>query len=168
MNAPRVTALRTAIQRSQTVSPVVLAISVGLLAATWAIVFRWLIALAQKVFFDGGGDLAGSFGFAPPFDRLHLLFVPALGLMIVVLIVQTWAPEAKGHGVPEVQYAVRYDRGRMRARVVLVKAVASAISIGSGGSLGREGPIVQVGAALGSSIGQFLRLGPEQLKLLVA
>jgi len=168
MNAPRVTALRTVIQRSHTVGPVMLAVSVGLLAATWAIVFRWLIALAQWAFFDRAGDLAGSFPFAPPFDRLHLLLAPALGMLIVVFIVQTWAPEAKGHGVPEVQHAVRHQRGRMRARVVLVKAVASAISIGSGGSLGREGPIVQVGASLGSSIGQFLGLGPEQLKLLVA
>lgn len=168
MNAPRMAAIRTAIQRSHTVGPVLLAVSVGLLAATWAILFRWLIALAGTLFFDLGADLTGLLPGGEPIHRLHLLLAPALGMVLVVLIVRTWAPEARGHGVPEVQHAVRHKGGRMRARVVLVKAVASAISIGSGGSVGREGPIVQVGSSLGSSVGQLLGLGPEQVKLLVA
>ncbi|MFV1987762.1 MAG: chloride channel protein [Gemmatimonadota bacterium] len=159
--------LRNRVLRSQTVGPVVLAVSVGLLAAGWAIVFRWLIALAGRGFFGAGGALTARL----PDGRLqdlHILLAPAIGMVIVVLLVRRWAPEAKGHGVPEVQHAVRHKGGRLRARVVIVKAVASALSIGSGGSVGREGPIVQVGAALGSTVGQFLGLGPRQLRLLVA
>jgi CIC family chloride channel protein len=83
-------------------------------------------------------------------------------------MVRKWAPEAQGHGVPEVQYAVRMLGGKIRARVAAVKAVASAISIGSGGSVGREGPIVQIGSSLGSTVGQVVGLGPDQVRILVA
>jgi CIC family chloride channel protein len=101
-------------------------------------------------------------------SELQILLAPAIGLVIVVLVVQRWAPEARGHGVPEVQYAVRMRGGRIRGRVAAVKAVASAICIGSGGSVGREGPIVQIGSALGSSTARLAGFGPEQTKLLAA
>jgi len=89
-------------------------------------------------------------------------------MVIVSWIVRRWAPEAKGHGVPEVQYAIRKLGGRIRSRVAVVKAVASAISIGSGGSVGREGPIIQIGSSLGSTVGQIVGLGPDQTRLMVA
>lgn len=89
-------------------------------------------------------------------------------MVVVSWIVRRFAPEAGGHGVPEVQYAVRALGGKIRPRVAAIKAIASGISIGSGGSVGREGPIVQIGSALGSSIGQAAGLGPEQLKGMVA
>jgi Voltage gated chloride channel len=72
------------------------------------------------------------------------------------------------HGVPEVMYAVNGLGGRMRPQVPIVKSLASAVCIGSGGSVGREGPIVQIGSALGSVTGQALRLPESQLRLLVA
>ncbi len=161
-------ALRSRIQRSETVGPVLLAVSVGLLASLWAILFRWMIAGVRAVFFGHAARAAGRLPGPERLHDLHVLFAPAVGLALTVWIVRRWAPEAQGHGVPEVQHAVRHRGGRMRPRVVLIKAFASALSIGSGGSVGREGPIVQVGASLGSTIGQVTGLGPEQLKLLVA
>ncbi|MEJ2136530.1 MAG: chloride channel protein, partial [Desulfofustis sp.] len=78
-----------------------------------------------------------------------------------------FAQEAKGHGVPEVMQALIIRGGRIRARVAAAKIVASALCIGTGGSAGREGPIVQAGSALGSSIGQVLRLSDDRIRNLV-
>ena len=83
-------------------------------------------------------------------------------------IIAYFALEAKGHGVPEVMQAIALKGGRIRPRVVIAKVFASAFCIGSGGSAGREGPIVQVGAALGSTIGQFLHLSEGRIRNLVA
>jgi CIC family chloride channel protein len=87
---------------------------------------------------------------------------------MVVWLVRNFAPEAKGHGVPEVMDAIYYKRGVIRPAVVLIKALASAITIGSGGSVGREGPIIQMGAAFGSSLSQWLRLHEWQRLGLIA
>lgn len=145
-----------------------MAVIVGVLAAGGAIGLRWLIAGAQWFFFDGGASLMETIGLHGSLGRIHLLLVPAVGMVIVSAIVRRFAPEAGGHGVPEVQYAVRMRGGKIRPRVALVKAVASGISIGSGGSVGREGPIVQIGSALGSTVGQIAGLGSERIKVLVA
>ncbi len=148
-------------------APVALAVTVGALSAVGAIVLRVLIRWVQYLFFDQGGRLAealaGTF-----LDRVHLLLAPAIGMVVVSWMVRRWAPEAQGHGVPEVQYAVRMLGGKIRTRVAAVKAVASAISIGSGGSVGREGPIVQIGSSLGSTVGQAAGFGPGQIRILVA
>ena len=97
-----------------------------------------------------------------------MLLIPALGGIFVGILTYFLAREAKGHGVPEVMAAVAQHGGIIRPRVVIVKAFASAICIGSGGSVGREGPIVQIGAAFGSSVGQFFRIPKPKLRLLVA
>ena len=94
--------------------------------------------------------------------------MPVVGGLIYGPLVSRFAPEARGHGVPEVMYAVNRLGGRMRPQVPVVKSLASAVCIGSGGSVGREGPIVQIGSALGSVIGQLLRVSESQLRLLVA
>lgn len=145
-----------------------LAIVVGLAAGAWSILFRWLIHLAHVVFVGGLESFTGAIPTPGHGSAVTALLAPAVGLVVVVLIVERWAPEAKGHGVPEVQHAVRSKGGGIRARVAMVKAAASAICIGSGGSVGREGPIVQIGSAVGSATGRFAGLGPEQTKLLVA
>ena len=75
---------------------------------------------------------------------------------------KTFAPEAKGHGVPEVMDAVFYKHGNIRGKVALVKALASALSIGSGAAVGREGPIIQIGSALGSAFSQAIGLSTWQ------
>jgi CIC family chloride channel protein len=160
--------IRYRLQRSATAGPVVLAVIVGLLAGAWAILFRWLIRAVQWALFDQGSRIPAQLNLPGMLQNLHVLLAPAIGMVVVVLIVRRWAPEARGHGVPEVQYAVRASGGNIRARVASVKALASAISIGSGGSVGREGPIVQIGSTLGSVVGRVTGLGSEQKKLLVA
>ena len=144
-----------------------MAIAVGALAAVGAIVLRALIGWVKWIFFEQGARISEGFGVGG-LEKIHLLVAPALGMVLVSWIVRRWAPEAQGHGVPEVQYAVRMLGGRIRARVAAIKAIASAISIGSGGSVGREGPIVQIGSSLGSTVGQVVGLGPAQTRLLVA
>jgi CIC family chloride channel protein len=83
-------------------------------------------------------------------------------------LIYFFAREAKGHGVPEVMLAVAQRGGRIRPAVAVVKALASALCIGSGGSVGREGPIVQIGSALGSTVGQAFRMSDDRVRTLVA
>jgi CIC family chloride channel protein len=94
--------------------------------------------------------------------------VPVVGALGVAFLVKNFAPEAKGHGVPEVMDAVYHRQGVIRPVVAVVKALASALSIGSGGSVGREGPIIQIGSAFGSTMGQVLRLPAWQVMTLIA
>jgi CIC family chloride channel protein len=98
----------------------------------------------------------------------RILLVPMLGGLIVGPLVYYLAPEARGHGVPEVIEAFLLRGGRIRGRVAAVKSLASALTIGSGGSVGREGPIVHIAAAVGSVVAQRLRLPPEQMRTLAA
>jgi len=94
--------------------------------------------------------------------------VPIGGALIAGPIIAWFAREAKGHGVPEVMQALVMRGGRIRPRVAIAKIVASALCIGTGGSAGREGPIVQVGSTLGSAMGQILHLSDDRIKNLVA
>src|SRR6202000_3221454 len=96
-----------------------------------------------------------------------VLFSPIIGGLIVVYLVKRFAPEAKGHGVPEVMDSVFYKQGNIRGTVALVKALSSALSIGSGAAVGREGPIIQIGSALGSAFSQYVGfLTPQKITLL--
>ncbi len=97
----------------------------------------------------------------------YVLLLPIIGGLIVGPLVHFFAPEAKGHGVPEVMTAMETRGGRIRPVVILVKAIGSAITIGSGGSAGREGPIIQIGAAVGSTLGQVLKIDRSRLLGLV-
>ncbi len=142
----------------------ILAALVGAASGYVAILFRELIHLVNRLAYPGGilsPDLAALPWYA-------LLALPALGGLLVGPLVHLLAREAKGHGVPEVMDAVAHRGGRIRHRVAAVKLVASAISIGVGASVGREGPIVQVGSSLGSSVAQLLHLDTREVKLLVA
>jgi CIC family chloride channel protein len=151
-----------------TVGPVLLAVLVGLLAGAGAIALRQMITAVRWVFFVQLPRLNGLLALPDVLEGWPVLVAPAIGLVLVVWIVRRWSPESAGHGVPEVQYALRALGGRIRPRVVLTKAVTASLSIGSGGSVGREGPIVQIGSALGSAVGQLTGLGTAQVKLLVA
>ena len=104
----------------------------------------------------------------PGVGMWFVVLAPMLGGLIYGPLVSRFAPEARGHGVPEVMLAVTQLGGRMRPQVPIVKSLASALCIGSGGSVGREGPIVQIGSALGSVLGQFARVTEPRLRLLVA
>ncbi len=138
------------------------ALLVGVGAGLGAVFFRWLIAFFQDLFFTKlGGLLQG-------FQPWYLLIIPALGGLIYGPMIYKFAREAKGHGVPEVMEAVALKGGRIRPVVAIVKSLASAVCIASGGSVGREGPIAQIGSAIGSTVGQYFNLSDERIKNLVA
>ena len=148
----------------------VLAVLTGAGAGGGAIAFRYMI-LGVTYLFTGHRDYSAVGHAGNPLLGLGGWFVvaaPVVGGLIYGPLVSRFAPEARGHGVPEVMYAVNRLGGRMRPQVPIVKSLASALCIGSGGSVGREGPIVQIGSALGSVTGQLLRVSESQLRLLVA
>jgi len=146
------------------ISMVVVALAIGILGGFCAVGFRLFIrSVNQGVWRQGPYTLEYIAGL--PF--WWKLLVPTIGGLVVGLIIHHFSREAKGHGVPEVMEAVALRSGRIRPRVVAAKLVASGISIGTGGSVGREGPMVQIGAALGSAIGQWLRIDQRRLRTLV-
>ncbi len=130
---------------------IIVSFIVGVSTGLGAVMFRWLILTFRDFFFGHGINWL-------------IPLVPMAGGLLVGPIVYFYASEAKGHGVPEVMAAVALKSGVIRARVAVAKAVASAICIGSGGSAGREGPIVQIGAAVGSTVGQLFKLSGTGLK----
>ncbi len=138
------------------------ALAVGICSGLAAVFFRRLISGVQIISFDGVG---GLLQWIAPF---HLIIIPAVGGLIFGLIIYFFAKETKGYGVPEVMEAVALRGGRIRIRVAFVKALVTAVCLGTGGSAGREGPIVQIGSAVGSAVGQLFKLSDERVKNLVA
>lgn len=138
-----------------------LSMFVGATTGLASIVFVKLIFGIQDISYGG---LSSSIPFL---GKSIYVIIPVLGGLLVGPLI-LFAKEAKGHGVPEVMQALIMRGGRIRARVAAAKIMASALCIGTGGSAGREGPIIQVGAALGSSLGQVLRLSDERIRNLVA
>lgn len=116
----------------------------------------------------GGEGGSGVLPANPAVRRWILFFIPALGGLISGFIVYRFAPEAEGHGTDQVIDAFHHHRGRIRPRVPIIKIIASAITIGSGGSAGREGPVAQVGAGVASYLAGLLRLPDRERRLLLA
>ncbi|MBD3235445.1 MAG: CBS domain-containing protein [Candidatus Eisenbacteria bacterium] len=145
-------------------SMTLIAIAIGVAGGFGAIFFRWLIDALQRLAWPDAASPLAMFRTAPWYWRIA---VPAAGGLLVGLIVKFLAPEAKGHGVPEVMNAVARLGGVIRPVVAVAKSFASAICIASGGSVGREGPIVQIGAAVGSTVGQLLRLSARRIRTCV-
>jgi CIC family chloride channel protein len=142
----------------------VLAVIVGLTGGLGAVGFRHLIDFFQSISYGAGGNLLVLVQTIPWYLKV---WVPAAGGLVVGPLVYFLAREAKGHGVPEVMEAVALRSGIIRKRIVVIKSLASAICIGTGGSVGREGPIVQIGSAIGSTIGQLLRVSADRIRTLV-
>ena len=148
-----------------------LALLVGAGAGLGAVAFRYLV-----YFFTWLATGHDEFGQAGHVGSAHLpwlglgffVVIPAIGGLLYGPLIYNWAREARGHGVPEVMVAVADNGGRIRWQVAVVKSLASALCIGSGGSVGREGPIVQIGSALASSIGQWVRMPESRLRIMVA
>jgi CIC family chloride channel protein len=147
-----------------------LALLVGVVTGLGAVVFRGLIGLVHNVSFLGQFSFAYDSSIFTPFNPWGpaIILVPVIGGLAVTWIVAKFAPEAKGHGVPEVMDAIYYQQGVIRPVVAVVKSIASAIAIGTGAAVGREGPIIQIGAALGSTLGQVIRMQAGQRITLVA
>ncbi|WP_369125425.1 chloride channel protein [Catenulispora pinisilvae] len=149
----------------------VLAVAVGAGAGLGAIAFRWLIKTFTQAFSGHADYSAAGHSANPHVPWLGVWFVllaPVLAGLLYGPLVYKFAPEARGHGVPEVMYAVARKGGRIAPQVAVVKSLASALCIGSGGSVGREGPIVQIGSALGSTFGRVVGAGEDRMRLLVA
>ncbi|MDX6751749.1 chloride channel protein [Geminicoccaceae bacterium 1502E] len=147
-----------------------LAVAVGVVTGLGAAAFRVLVLALYNLFFHGSLSLEhdpNAFGPPSAWGALVIL-VPVVGGLLVVWIINRFAPEARGAGVAQVMHAIYYEGGRIRPQVALTKIVASALSIGSGASVGREGPMVQIGSGFGSTIGGLLPLEPWQRITLVA
>jgi len=142
----------------------VLAVFVGLAGGFGAVGFRYLINFFQSLAYGSDGNLLDIVRSIPWYWRI---LIPTLGGLVVGPLVYFFAGEAKGHGVPEVMEAVALKSGLIRKRLVVIKSLASAICIGTGGSVGREGPIVQIGSAIGSTIGQILKVSADRMRTLV-
>ena len=141
---------------------IILAIAVGLLTGLGSVgfiyVLRELAAFAR-------GDIESALSI---FGAAGIVLLPAIGGLFVGPLIHRFAKEAKGHGVPEVMTALATRGGKIRTRVVGVKVMASSMTIGFGGTAGREGPMVQIGAAIGSTIGQWARLATKNVRTMVA
>jgi CIC family chloride channel protein len=150
---------------------IVMALVVGAGAGLGAVAFRELVYGVTWI--ATGHDQFGQQGHV---SSLHLawlglgffLVIPVVGGLLYGPLIQRFAREARGHGVPEVMLAVAEYGGRIRPQVTVVKAFASAICIGTGGSVGREGPIVQIGSAFASTLGQWVRMSEKSLRIVVA
>jgi len=147
-----------------------LAFVVGIVAGFGAVVFRDLIGLVHNLLFLGQFVVRYDANiFTPPSPwGPFVILVPVIGAIGVTFLVTKFAPEAKGHGVPEVMDAIYYNGGVIRPIVAVVKSLASALAIGSGAAVGREGPIIQIGSAFGSTLGQIIRMPQGQRIILVA
>ena len=148
-----------------------LALLVGVGAGLGAVAFRYLVYFFTWL--ATGHDEFGQAGYVgsshlPWLGLGFFVVIPAIGGLLYGPLIYNWAREARGHGVPEVMVAVADNGGRIRWQVAVVKSLASALCIGSGGSVGREGPIVQIGSALASSLGQWVKLPENRLRIMVA
>ncbi len=147
----------------------------GLISGLGAILLYTLIDLSNTFFLENIGQISlpGAYGEVKIFSfrlavpHIPYFLLPAIGGLISGIIVYRFAPEAEGHGTDAVIKAFHREKGIIRPRVPVVKAIATAFTIGSGGSAGREGPVAQIGAGFGSAIAQFLRLTDRERRLLV-
>jgi len=153
---------------SETNILIILSLVVGAGTGFGAILFIFLIESARDLFFGHSAEvLSGLLGTGHDAFRWWIAIIPAAGGLVAGPLIFYFAREAKGHGVPEVMDAVARKGGLIRPRVAAVKALASAFCIGSGGSAGREGPIIQIGSAIGSTIGQIFKMSGNRVKILV-
>ncbi len=149
---------------SQHIRLVLLACVIGFGAGLASVAFKWMIQSFQKIFW-GASSLLEAAASRPWYVTL---LIPALGGLIIAPLIYYGAREAKGHGVPEIMEALFLRGGRIRTKVVAVKALASSICIASGGSVGREGPIVQISSSLASSISRWFKVKENGMRTLVA
>jgi CIC family chloride channel protein len=141
------------------------AILIGVLAGFGALAFRAYIAVGQWLLWPGGRHFLEQVERAPWW---LLLLLPALGGLVVGLVIAYLAQELRGPGVPEVMEAVALRDGYIAPRIVLLKPLCTGTIIAAGGSVGREGPVVQIGSAIGSTLAQVFNLTPEKTRICLA
>jgi H+/Cl- antiporter ClcA len=145
-----------------------LAIPIGILCAYVALLLLWLIGLFTNLFYYG----TLSVDFRSPADNTlgwAALFIPIAGGLLIGLMARYGSERIRGHGIPEAMEAILIGQSRMQPKVAVLKPLSSAISIGSGGPFGAEGPIIMTGGAFGSIIAQVFHMtSAERKTLLVA
>ncbi len=147
---------------------------VGIIAGLGAIMFYALLELSTELFLGVGTGFyppkAGVYDFSwlPPENPIKIIIVITIGGLLCGLLVYTFAPEAEGHGTDAAIRAFHREGGKVRARIPVIKTIASAITIGSGGSAGREGPTAQISAGYGSIVADLLKLSPRERRLALA
>jgi CIC family chloride channel protein len=141
---------------------IILAVVVGILTGFGSVGFILFLESLAELAQEG---IAGALEFLGP---ANIVLLPAIGGLLAGPLIHRFAREARGHGVPEVMTALAASAGKIRKRVVLIKVIASSLTIGFGGAAGREGPMVQIGSAIGSSIGQAAKLTSRNVRTLVA
>lgn len=149
------------LRKYETAVGIIVAVIVGLLAGLGVVAFRKLIRLFQWIFFKEGANALDFLG------DYYVILLPVMGALLLGTIIYFLSREARGEGPPGVMEAIELRGGRIHSRVAAVKALASSICIGSGGSVGPEGPVVHIGGSIGSIIGQLLRLPEAWIKTLV-
>ena len=142
---------------------VIIAIIIGLLGGYGAVLINYTIRFFQHVFWQSDFNLE----MVTKVPWYLKLIVPTFGGIVVGLVIRYVAREAKGHGVPEVMEAIALKNGIIRPRVVIAKLFSSALYIAAGGSVGREGPVIQIGSAVGSSVGQFFKVNAKRMRTFV-
>ncbi len=152
-------------------------VMIGIIAGGGAVLFHYLCGLGMHYFLDlmagyRPGSPAGEHLLLPhtdtPFNRWVLLFLPALGGIVSGWLVYTFAPEAEGHGTDAAIDAYHHKGGRIRGRIPIIKTIASTITLTTGGSGGREGPIAQIGAGFGSFLATKLNLSERERRIMMA
>lgn len=141
---------------------IILAVVVGVLTGIGSVAFIYVLRALTGLAQGGVASLLEIFGSA------SVVLLPAIGGLLAGPLIHRYAKEAKGHGVPEVMTALAVKGGHIRKRVVTVKVIASSLTIGFGGAAGREGPMVQIGSTIGSTIGQMANLTTRNIRTLVA
>lgn len=140
-------------------------VGIGVLAAVGALFFRSLIDLFQSLFWASGTTFLDKLVASPWWVKL---LVPVAGGLVAGPVILYLVPEARGPGVPEVIAAVANSQSIIRHRVTFLKALVTSLLIGSGASVGREGPIVQIGGSIGSSLAQLFKLSTDMRRVCVA
>jgi len=150
---------------------------IGIIAGLGAVLFHYLCGLGMHYFLDlmagyRPGEPAGEHLLLPhtqtPFNRWILLILPAAGGLLSGWLVYTFAPEAEGHGTDAAIDAYHHKGGHIRSRIPFIKTIASTLTLTTGGSGGREGPIAQIGAGFGSFLATKLKLSERERRIMMA
>ncbi len=144
---------------------VFVAVIIGIIGGLGAVGIYHGIRLFEKMFW---GIANPNIAYFTETSWYIKIIMPTIAGFVVGLIIHLVAKEAKGHGVPEVMEAIALRNGVIRKRVATAKLIASSLYIGGGGSVGREGPVIQIGSAIGSALGQFFQVNPQRMKTFVA
>lgn len=152
-------------KRENLIALLVVAVLIGMITGTLAVAFRYLLLFTTDLFWPDPQALLDSHKIYPWY---MILMIPVIGGLIVGPLITKLSPETRGAGVPEVIEAVVNREGAIRHRTAFFKTIFTAISIGCGASVGREGPVVHIGSSVGSSIAQLIRLPPEWKRVFLA